>query len=166
MKISKILIAVDQGKYSEHAAKYGFELAHLSEAEVGLVNIVEPMIAPAPAPDVITGAVFEPPVAADPELINIQKEASENVIHHTIKRFAGDLKVTQFSEYGSTAEGILDCSKQFNADLVVIGTHSRTGLDRLLMGSIAEDVIRHSVVPVLVVPFEVNPDSYRPHKSA
>jgi nucleotide-binding universal stress UspA family protein len=154
MKISKILIAVDESKYAERAAEYGFELAHLSKAEVGLVNIVEPLIVPAAGPDTITGAIFEPPVISDPELANIQKEASENIIDHTIKRFAGDLKVTQFSEYGSTAEGILDCCNQFNADLVVIGTHSRTGFDRLLMGSIAEDVVRHSLVPVLVVPFK------------
>jgi nucleotide-binding universal stress UspA family protein len=36
--------------------------------------------------------------------------------------------------------------------MIVIGTHSRTGIDRLLMGSVAEHVIRHSEVPVLVVP--------------
>ncbi|MGZ3944749.1 MAG: universal stress protein [Mucilaginibacter sp.] len=154
MKISKILIAVDDSKYAEHAAEYGFELAHLSKAEVGLVNIVEPLTVPSAGPDSITGAIFEPPAVTDPDLINIQKEASENVIDRTVKRFAGDLKVTQFSEYGSTADEILKCSNQFNADLIVIGTHSRTGLDRLLMGSVAEDIVRHSVVPVLVVPFQ------------
>jgi nucleotide-binding universal stress UspA family protein len=163
MKISKILIAVDESKYSEHAAEYGFELAHLCKAEVGLVNIVEPLIVPVAGPDVITGSIFEPPVATDPELMNIQKEASENVIDRIIKHFAGGLKITQFSEYGSKADGILSCSNQFNADLIVIGTHSRTGLDRLLMGSIAEDVVRHSAVPVLVVPFV---ESESPHKSA
>jgi len=163
MKISKILIAVDESKYSEHAAEYGFELAHFYKAEVGLVNIVEPLILPAPGADAITGAVFEPPVVADPELINIQKEASENIIGGIVKQFAGNLKVTQFSEYGSKAEGILKCGNEFRADLIVIGTHSRSGLDRLLMGSIAEDIVRHSVVPVLVVPFV---ESESPHKSA
>jgi len=163
MKISKILIAVDESKYSEHAAEYGFELAQFYKAEVGLVNIVEPLIVPAAGADTITGAVFEPPVVADPELINIQKEASESIIDRAGKRFAGDLKVTHFSEYGSKAEGILKCSNEFNADLIVIGTHSRSGLDRLLMGSIAEDIVRHSAVPVLVVPFV---ESESPHKSA
>jgi|SRR5579863_3856623 len=154
MKISKILIAVDESKYSEHAAEYGFELAHFYKADVGLVNIVEPVVMPATGADMVTGTIFEPPITSDPEFIHIQKEASENIIGQTIKHFAGDLKVTQFSEYGSTAEGILSCSNQFNADLIVIGTHSRTGLDRLLLGSVAEDIVRHSLVPVLVVPFK------------
>jgi nucleotide-binding universal stress UspA family protein len=66
------------------------------------------------------------------------------------------MQVTHFTEYGSTASGIIECSKEFGADLIVIGTHSRSGLDRLLMGSVAEHVVRHSEVPVLVVPFKVD----------
>ncbi|MBS1530301.1 MAG: universal stress protein [Bacteroidetes bacterium] len=153
MKIQRILIAVDNSKEAEHAAEYGFGLAHLCKADVGLVNIVEPMVAPAPGPDMVTGSIFDQEVAADPEIMNIQKEVSENLIETTVKQFAGDLKVTQFSEFGSTANGILDCCAQFSADLIVIGTHSRSGLDRLLMGSVAEHVVRHSKVPVLVIPF-------------
>jgi nucleotide-binding universal stress UspA family protein len=53
---------------------------------------------------------------------------------------------------GSTADTIIDCAAQFAADLIVIGTHSRSGFDRLLMGSVAESVVRHSPVAVLVVP--------------
>lgn len=163
MKINRIIIAVDESKYAEHAAEYGFELAHFHKADVGLVNVVEPVIVNAAGPDIISGTIFEPNVVTDPELVHIQMEASENIIDRVIKHFAGDLKVTHFSEYGSKAEGILNCSNQFNADLIVIGTHSRTGLDRLLMGSIAGDVVRHSSVPVLVVPFV---ESESPHKSA
>jgi nucleotide-binding universal stress UspA family protein len=149
MKIQRILIAVDNSKCAEHAAQYGFELA-----DVGLANIVEPMISSAQSPDMISGSIFDPVVASDPELVNIQKEVSENLIENMIKQFAGDLKVTQFSEFGNSTDGILDCSAQFNADLIVIGTHARTGLDRLLMGSVAEHVVRHSKVPVLVIPFK------------
>ena len=44
--------------------------------------------------------------------------------------------------------------EQFSADLIVVGTHNRTGLDRLIMGSVAENVVRHAQVPVLVIPFK------------
>jgi nucleotide-binding universal stress UspA family protein len=64
------------------------------------------------------------------------------------------MEVTHFNEFGSTGDGILNCSKEFKADLIVIGTHSRKGLDRLLSGSVSEHVVRHSEVPVLVVPMK------------
>ena len=47
MKIQKILIAIDDSKISENAAAYGFELAHIYKAHVGLVNIVAPILLPA-----------------------------------------------------------------------------------------------------------------------
>jgi len=153
MKIQKILIAVDESKISENAAAYGFDLAHAYKAHVGLVNIVEPIAYSTTEQGGIIGMPFVNSPVDDAELIRVQSESSENIIQRTIKAFANGLTVTQFSDYGSTADGIISCSKEFGADLVVLGTHSRTGIDRLLMGSIAEDVVRHSEVPVLVVPF-------------
>lgn len=163
MNIQKILIAVDDSKEADNAAAYGFGLAHSYKAHVGLVNIVEPIITSSTDANLLTGSPFEPGLASDPEFINIQKEASQNTIQRTINNFAGDLEVTHFSEYGSTADGIIDCAAEFNADLIVVGTQHRSGFDRLLMGSVAEHVVRHSKVPVLVVPLN---ESESPHKSA
>jgi len=154
MKINKILIAIDDSKYADNAAAYGFDLAHSYGAQVGLVNVMEPIITSSADANLMTGTPFDAGIANDPEFIKIQQEASENIIQRITNTYAADIKVSHFSEYGSKAEGIIDCSNEFGADLVVIGTHSRTGLDRLLMGSVAEHVIRHSKVPVLVVPFK------------
>ncbi len=88
------------------------------------------------------------------EILDLQKKQAENAVDSIIKKHASDMEVTHFTNYGSTADGIIDCSKEFGADLIVIGTHERSGLDRLLMGSVAEHVVRHSEVPVLVVPFK------------
>lgn len=153
MRIKKILIAIDDSKYAEHAAEYGFDLAHSYKAHVGLVNIVEPIILPGTGTDSITGITFQSSNMEDAELIKVQEESSENILQKTIKKLAGNLQITTFSEYGSKADGIISCSKEFGADIIVIGTHSRSGFDRLLMGSVAEHVVRHSEVPVLVVPF-------------
>jgi nucleotide-binding universal stress UspA family protein len=87
------------------------------------------------------------------EILDIQKNQAENIADRTIKKFASDLEVTHFTEYGPTADGIIACSKEFNADLIVIGTHKRSALERLIAGSVAEHVVRHAEVPVLVVPF-------------
>ncbi len=54
--------------------------------------------------------------------------------------------------YASAAVAICDYADQHSVDLIVIGSHGRTGLTRLLIGSVAEKVVRHSTCPVLVVP--------------
>ena len=152
MKISKILIGIDDSKYAEYAASYGFDIARTFNAHVGLVHIVEPAIVPETSADTIMGMPMKNVDVNEMSLLDIQKDNSENIIQRTISSYAGDLQVTHFNEYGSTADGILSCSKEFKADLIVIGTHSRSGIDRLLMGSVAESVVRNSEIPVLVVP--------------
>jgi nucleotide-binding universal stress UspA family protein len=154
MMITKILIAIDGSAVAEHAANYGFDIARKFNAAVGIANIVEPAILPqmSTSTDPIMGLPTGVNGIEEVELMDIQQQQSEHIVDDVIQKLAGDLEVTHFNEFGSTADGILQCSKTFNADLIVIGTHSRSGLDRLLMGSIAEHVIRHAEVPVLVVP--------------
>ena len=154
MMISKILIGVDDSKYAENAAAYGFDIARKFNAAVGLVNIIEPVIIPqmTQGADSLVGSSLTDPGAEEMEIMYIQKGHADDIVNNTIKKFAQELQVTHFAGYGSTAEGIINCAKEYGADLIVIGTHNRSGLDRLLMGSVAEHVIRHATVPVLVVP--------------
>ena len=154
MVFKKILIGIDDNKFAEHAATYGFDIARKYNAHVGLVHIVEPAIMPqmSTGNDIITGMPMQGGIMEDMELMDIQKDQSEHFIERLIKKLAGDLQVTHFNEFGTKAEGIINCCQEFKADLIVIGTHSRTGFDRLIMGSVAEHVIRQATVPVLVVP--------------
>lgn len=55
---------------------------------------------------------------------------------------------------GSLATAIIDDAKSWQADIVVMGSHGRTGLDHLLMGSVAEGVVRHATIPVLIFPIK------------
>ena len=154
MSIRKILIAVDDSRYADHAAEFGFEMARLCSAEVGLVNIIEPIIMPAGGSDSITGITTEVSLVNESEMVRIQQEAAENTIRRIQEQYGDQLKITNFTDYGITADGILKCSAEFGADLIVVGTHNRTGIDRLFMGSIAENLVRHSKIPVLVVPLK------------
>jgi nucleotide-binding universal stress UspA family protein len=151
MTIQKILIGIDESMHAEHAAAYGFDIARKFNAAVGLVNIVEPGLM-TQATDPMIGVSSQSIGIDELEIMDIQKTQSENIVEQTIKKFAGDMPVTHFTDYGSTADGIIHCAKEFQADLIVIGTHNRHGLGRLLMGSVAEHVVRNSPVPVLVVP--------------
>jgi len=155
--IKKILIGIDDSTYAEAAAKYGFKLAETLDAHVGLVHMTEPVSVTMTnnGADEILGTSMQNLSGPDNlELLKVQDEIAENLITSTAKKYGGSLEITQFNEYGSTGEGIISCSHEFKADLIIIGTHRRTGLDRLLMGSIAEYVVRHSEIPVLVVPFK------------
>lgn len=153
MLIKKILIGVDNSPFAEHAAKYAFDMARTFNAKVGLVHIVEPnFMPPSAGMDPLSGSIQD--TIGDAEIMNVQNDMSENLLERTEKKFGKGLQVTHFNEFGDTADGIIDCSKDFGADLIVIGTHSRTGIDRLLMGSVAEHVVRHSEIPVLVVPMK------------
>jgi nucleotide-binding universal stress UspA family protein len=155
MKVHKILIAVDDTRYALHAAEFGFDLARSFNAEVGLVSIVEPIIYPVSGTDTMTGIPMEGGANIDEiAMLKIQSESAENLMQQTTKKLAADLQVTHFTEYGLTGDSIIKCGKEFNADLIVVGTHSRTGLGRLFMGSVAEHVMRHSDVPVVVVPLK------------
>jgi nucleotide-binding universal stress UspA family protein len=153
MLIKKILIGIDNSAFSEYAAKYGFDMARTFNAKVGLAHIVEPnFMPPSAGMDPLSGSL--PDAIGDAEIMNVQNEMSENLLEKTEKKFGKGLQVTHFNEFGDTADGIIDCSKDFKADLIILGTHSRSGIDRLLMGSVAEHVVRHSEIPVLVVPMK------------
>jgi nucleotide-binding universal stress UspA family protein len=156
MKFKKILIGIDDSKIADNAAQYGFELAHQYEAEVALVHTVQPTSI-TPMNDTSMIGPFVPSFSAgseEVELNHLEEEYSKKLLDAATDKYAKGLLVTQYNEFGSTGESIIECAAQFKADLIVIGTHSRTGLDRFLMGSVAEYVVRHSPVAVLVVPMK------------
>jgi nucleotide-binding universal stress UspA family protein len=154
MTPTKILIGVDHSKYAENAAAFGFELARKFDAAVGVVNIIEPVpSATSPMNDSTFGLPLESTAdLVNVDMMNIQSDAADTILNNLVTRYASDLEVTRFTDFGTSADGILTCAGHFEADLIVLGTHRRSGLERLFTGSVAEHVIRESVVPVLVVP--------------
>jgi nucleotide-binding universal stress UspA family protein len=154
MKIRKILIGIDESEFSRYAAAYGFDIAHTYDAEVGLVHIVEPVIVPADTQDGLLGMPFDTNLnLSGTELETLQTNRSAILLSQAAKQWGEGLEITQFTQYGSTAEGIIECGKEFNADLIVIGTHRRTGIDKFFLGNVAEQVVNKSLIPILVVPY-------------
>jgi len=68
-----------------------------------------------------------------------------------------DVTVARATSEGSPSREIVDYARQHDCDLVVMGTHGRGGIDRLLLGSVAERVVRSANVPVVTVPVETTP---------
>lgn len=148
----KILIAVDDSKYSYRAAAYGFTLARKLYAEIGLVHINEFPVAANMTGDPLLGD----PGIVIPNLLEIQKESSQKLMHGLKQEFGAGLEVQEFILEGNITDEVIRVAKDFQASLIVMGTHSRTGLSHFLSGSVAESISRHSICPVLIVPNKEN----------
>jgi nucleotide-binding universal stress UspA family protein len=70
----------------------------------------------------------------------------------------GDPGVSEASSLGDVAEIVLRAAAEFNADLLVMGTHGRRGFQRLILGSVAERCVRQATLPVLLVPSAASAD--------
>lgn len=154
MEFKKILIGIDDSPQSEKAATYGFALAKLLQAEVGLVEVVEPMLVPPMTTGIVGGEIDMltnlPPV----DIMNAQDASAKNVMQRFVAQYGAGHNITQFLENGDAATVVVDTAIKFQADLIVVGSHARTGFSRFFTGSVAEDVSRHTEIPVLVVPMK------------
>ena len=139
MLFGKILIAVDSAPIAAHAADVGCELARLAGAEVGLINVIDPELVNA-ADTGIQPAVFA---------ASAKDEARKLIDAIRLRLPQGNAR--EFVEVGGAASEIVKAAKDWPADLIVIGSHGRSGLKRALLGSVAEAVMRHAPCPVLVV---------------
>ncbi len=144
MSYKKIIIAVDNSTCAEKAAKAGYEIASLCNAEVALLNIIEP-----------TPPIASPDFGFAPTIVDIYDnnvEDSHSLLKEIEKTFGNGSKTTFLSVLDTASHGILQQAEEWNADLIVIGTHGRTGINHFLMGSVAEHVARKSACPVLIIP--------------
>ena len=89
-----------------------------------------------------------------------------------LERMLGDvaneelpIAVARELRVGAPAETIVEFAREHNCDLIVMGTHGRTGLSHLLMGSVAENVVRHAPCPVMVVRPQPKPDQPLPKRT-
>lgn len=142
MAYSKILIAVDSSEYSMKAAKKGLELAHQLHTKTALLFVVDTSKA--------MGNI-DAGIMPQQALIVLKKEA-EQTLDELAAMYNGNELMKFMPEGSHPAEDIIKTAENWEADLIVIGTHGRTGLLHLFMGSIAENVIRLSKIPVMVVP--------------
>lgn len=141
MSLNKILIAVDSSEFSIAAARKGLDLAYQLNANAALLYVVDTSKA--------MGNV-EAGISPQEALIVLKKEA-EQTLDELAAMYSGRAPL-KFMPEGHPSQDIIKTAETWGADLIVIGTHGRTGLVHLLVGSVAEYVMRHSKVPVMVVP--------------
>ena len=146
--IYRILIAVDDSSYSEQAVNYGVLLAKNLGSKITLVHVDEiPISSPYSADPLLN----ESP-AMIPELMHIQEEASK-LLFIKIKEQHGDVvELSTVTRIGRIQDEILSVADDCKADMIILGTHGRTGFDHFISGSVSESVARKAKCPVLIIP--------------
>ena len=140
-----ILCPVDFSETSTHALETAIELAPQLNAIIHLVHVYQYPAFSMPEADLAT-----------PIDLSIQDEYVER-LKEQLEDLCSKLSHTDLNIDSTLAEGvpyveIVETAQKINADLIIIGTHGRTGLSHMLLGSVAERVVRSSIVPVLSVP--------------
>ncbi len=144
----KILIATDGSKHSQKAAEKGIEMAKLSNGAVTAIYVVDIAKEYAPIGDVSFNIANEVVEGVRNSLMKKGEEATKIVEEMAKKAGIPAQKVVL---EGHPASDIMKFAQDSQMDLIVIGSIGVTGLDRFLMGSVAEKIVRNSKMPVLVV---------------
>jgi nucleotide-binding universal stress UspA family protein len=138
----KIVVATDFGEPSRAAAEIGLQLAQTFHVPLVLVHAYM-------VPGAIYMAMPTMPVVDYPRMY---EEAARESLQKEGARLAGrGAEVTTVLRAGVAWEEILLTAKEVDADLIIVGTHGRRGLPRAVLGSVAEKVVRLSLVPVLTI---------------
>ncbi|MBB5638381.1 nucleotide-binding universal stress UspA family protein [Pedobacter cryoconitis] len=140
MEFHKILIAIDSHPSSEIVALSGLQLAKQFNSKVALVSIVDP-----------DGITDQDP-ATTRELDDMMEHNLNRSQINVIEKIFKDFPIKSFVEQGTPYKVIIETAEKWGADIIIMGTHSRKGLPHLLLGSVAEDVIRHSKKTLIVIP--------------
>ena len=139
--LKKILVPVDFSPLSRKALDYGVSFARQFHAEISLLHVVEPMPLPPEMPLPASGASYQ---------MDLQQFA-EQQLQEWQNEVAGRAAIKTAVRYGNPFREIVQAANENNIDLIIIGTHGRTGLPHLLVGGTAERIVRLAPCPVMVV---------------
>ena len=141
-RIESILVPVDFEAQSEHALAYAVDLAETLGATVHVITTYEVPIVGFPDGVLVAAA----------EIVSHLVESSQKSLDEMCAPYkARKVTVTSHLEQGDPQQKILEVARDKHVGLIVMGTHGRRGVSRALIGSVAENVIRRSEIPVLTV---------------
>ena len=148
--MKRILIAIDFNPYAEIVASIGYKLAKALKAKIILVHVISDAAYYAIDYSPIMGykgAYTKGTVAVVKEIKKEAEEFLKAAVNHL-----GDDKIETAILDGETADAIIEHAEKWEADLIVMGSHTHKGLERLFVADVAAHVLKHSKIPLLTVP--------------
>ena len=132
-----ILVPLDGSKLAENILAEVEELALLLNARLNLIYVSKAHVLPG-----------VDPTNAQVRVVDKAKEYLDNIKEQL---FAKKIEIEIHTPYGSPAVKIIEVSRLHDIDLIAMSTHGRSGIGRWLLGSVAEKIVRHSEIPVLLL---------------
>jgi universal stress protein A len=145
MQIRSILLPTDFSECGNYALSYAASLARSFGASILCVHVIEPMV-----PTVGYSGMTEPLPIAD-ITDQLENSAERELPKIAEREECAGLEIEELIVHGEAASEIVSVARERKVDLIVVSSHGRTGLGRILFGSTAEAVVRHAPCPVLVV---------------
>lgn len=134
--LKRLLAPTDFSDLSAHGVRYACALARDMSADVIIFNVL----------------VLDESNAVDKREIEQHKRRLGEFVSEKIADACAGLKIRQLVDAGQPFGAIVDCAEKEGVDLVVMSSHGRTGLSRMLIGSVTDKILRGAPCPVLVVP--------------
>jgi nucleotide-binding universal stress UspA family protein len=139
MPFQRVLVTLDGSVCSARALQVAATLATTLGAQIGLVHVIDPKL------------VLDSGIPADQMWTLLRREGQE-LLDTAAAAIPDHPHPWKFLRESPPAQELLTAARAWHAALVVLGTHGRSGVTRLLLGSTAEAVLRHAPCPVVIVP--------------
>lgn len=151
--MKKVLIALDYNPSAQKVAEAGFDLAKAMNAQAVLLHVTSDATyySSLNYSPIMGFGGFSNSYTVETDTMEEIKKAAQSFLDKS-KEHLGDDKIETVVKDGDFAQTILSTAKELNADMIIMGTHSRRGLDKVLMGSVAEKVLHHSLIPLFIIP--------------
>ena len=150
--MKKILIALDYDPTAQKVAETGHKLAKAMKARTILLHVISDATYYSSlnySPIMGFGGFSRDTIQID--TVEELKKIAQDYLDKS-KQHLRDRMIETVVRKGDFGETILKTATDLNVDIIVMGTHSRRGLEKILMGSVAEKVLHHSLIPLFIIP--------------
>jgi nucleotide-binding universal stress UspA family protein len=151
--VKRVLIAMDYNPTAQKVAETGYSVAKSMGAEITLLHVVSDAVyySSVEYSPIMGFNGFLDPGLVRPDAVPDLKDAALQFLEKT-KIHLGDENLNTLVAEGDFADSIITTAKKIDADIIVLGTHSRKWLENILTGSVTEYLLRHSRIPLFIVP--------------
>ena len=146
-KYKKVLFCTDFSKNSDCAFDYAFGIAKRDEGVLTILHVIPATPEPRNLERWLTKEELDKMKAT------LQEDRDKLFNEKYLKQIKDKTKVNIVTETGREDEKILEFARKEKIDIIVIGTHGRTGIEHVFLGSVAERIIRRSPIPVFIIPY-------------